>query len=506
MKPNLDNLSLVKLVLVVCLVSILVYLFVFQPSIASIKLVQDKRKSIETTFDEDSGPDCKPNVGQLCPGGFPCPQTGKCPGCEKVLTIVCDRDKYLGRDQCTQCVQSKKKKLLEAGCASKSMNAWCNQTPPPSPPSPPSSSCKQKLQEIIDKYNAPKLMVYDDYYHRLYNQFSYWFWYIIDAMKQEKKPESEIQYFVSCVEHRDFLKNLNLFDENSGTNLLGMFDSIDFKDSKQYLSQYISQYQLDISKWDTSEVTDMTSMFNEAKNIPDISGWEVSSVEYMNRMFYGNNDFNQDISGWDTSSVTEMKGMFQNAENFNQDIGGWDTSWVTDMNEMFHNAQSFNQDIGGWDTSKVTDMSNMFDQAYKFNGDIGGWDVSKVTNMREMFLNAQSFNQDIGGWDTSKVRDMTRMFEDAQSFNQDIGGWDVSKVTNMREMFHNAQSFNQDIGGWDVSSVTDMTRMFEDAVTFNKDISKWDVKNVTWHHRYIFNGAISISKKNQPNFNVKYLV
>jgi len=73
------------------------------------------------------------------------------------------------------------------------------------------------------------------------------------------------------------------------------------------------------------------------------------------------------ISEWDTSKVTDMSSLFYNAECFNQDISEWDTSQVTDMMEMFYGARSFNRDISEWVTSKVTDMYRMFDSAEAFN-------------------------------------------------------------------------------------------------------------------------------------------
>ena len=58
--------------------------------------------------------------------------------------------------------------------------------------------------------------------------------------------------------------------------------------------------------------------------------------------FYGAKNFNQDISKWDTSKVTNMYRMFYRAENFNQIIGDWDTSKVTNAFEMLVGATSFN--------------------------------------------------------------------------------------------------------------------------------------------------------------------
>ena len=85
------------------------------------------------------------------------------------------------------------------------------------------------------------------------------------------------------------------------------------------------------------------------------------------------------ISLWNTSNVTDMSSMFYSTNKFNEDIGNWDTSNVTDMNRMFFGAKEFNQDIGGWNTSNVTYMRFMFSDATKFNKDyIINWDVSKV--------------------------------------------------------------------------------------------------------------------------------
>ena len=167
------------------------------------------------------------------------------------------------------------------------------------------------------------------------------------------------------------------------------------------------------------------------------------------------------ISSWDTSGVTDMSTLFKEEEEFNDDIRSWNTSAVTNMKNMFYQAVSFNQDIGEWDVSNVTNMYGVFQFAKSFNQEIGSWDVSNVTDMNGLFFSAKSFNRYIGEWNVSNVTDMCDMFCIADSFNQDIGSWDVSNVINMESMFSGASSFNKDLGSWDMSNVTDMENMFD---------------------------------------------
>ena len=72
-------------------------------------------------------------------------------------------------------------------------------------------------------------------------------------------------------------------------------------------------------------------------------------------------NFNAPIDQWNTSQVTNMGSMFAFASSFNQPIT-MDTSEVTNMRCMFMNASSFNQPIT-MDTSKVTNMFGMFEGA-----------------------------------------------------------------------------------------------------------------------------------------------
>ena len=165
----------------------------------------------------------------------------------------------------------------------------------------------------------------------------------------------------------------------------------------------------------------------DATPAKDMSKYITTKVTNMISMFKDKITFNQDISAWDVSSVTDMEAMFDQASAFNQDISAWDVSKVIDMQFMFNNAEAFNQDISKWDVSSVAEMSNMFNNAVAFNQDIGGWKVGKVTNMRYMFAVASKFNQNISKWDVSSVTNMDAMFGAAAAFNQDLSGWCVQQ-------------------------------------------------------------------------------
>ncbi|WP_434342529.1 BspA family leucine-rich repeat surface protein [Mycoplasma capricolum] len=70
----------------------------------------------------------------------------------------------------------------------------------------------------------------------------------------------------------------------------------------------------------------------------------------MSVMFAGAKKLNQDISKWNTSNVNNISGMFIWTNSFNQDLSSWDVSKVINMNGMFYGAKSFNQDLSNRDT------------------------------------------------------------------------------------------------------------------------------------------------------------
>lgn len=251
-----------------------------------------------------------------------------------------------------------------------------------------------------------------------------------------------------------------------------------------------------VDEADISLVTNMYSMFRNSTNFNwDISNWDTTNVSSMGYMFTDAANFNQNIGWWNTANVLTMGHMFERDYRFNWAIGAWNTTKVADIQSMFYLATDFNQDLNLWDTSNVLNMTYTFSNT-NFNWNISNWDTNKVTNFANIFYNNPVFNQDISLWDTSSALNMNSMFREADNFNSPLTTswaiWDTSGVTNMDYMFNKAYAFDQDISLWNTANVDTMIWMFQTASSFNSPLTtSWAIWDTSWvtNMNYIFANA-----------------
>ena len=242
-----------------------------------------------------------------------------------------------------------------------------------------------------------------------------------------------------------------------------MFNSI-------YYEQEIKNIlEIDLSNFDTSKVTNMSSMFGSMSKLTtlNLSSFNTSKVADMSNMFYGMSKLtNLNLSNFDTSKVTNMSGMFSIMSSLTTlDISRFDTSKVTDMGFMFSSMSKLTTlNISNFDTSKVTYMRYMFNNMSNLTTlNLFHFDTSKVTNMGYMFSGMSNLvTLDLSSFDTSKVTDMYAMFSDMSNLTTlDLSNFDTSKVTTMYAMFRNMPNLTTlDLSNFDTSQVTDMKYMF----------------------------------------------
>ena len=171
-----------------------------------------------------------------------------------------------------------------------------------------------------------------------------------------------------------------------------------------------------------------------------------------------------DVSGWDTSNMTSMYNMFTNMQNVTElDVSGFDTSKVTTFEGMFMQCSSLTSlDVSGFDTSSATTLKQMFTNTNLTTLDVSKWDTSNVTNMHRMFLNNSSLaSLDVSGWDVSKVTDFEYMFHNCKKVaTLDVSNWNPKSAQKMSAAFYNCIVTTLDVSKFDLSNLKTMDSIF----------------------------------------------
>ena len=245
---------------------------------------------------------------------------------------------------------------------------------------------------------------------------------------------------------------------------------------------------IDLSSFDTSNVTDMNNMFLASSSsnwgtiiIQGLENLDTSKVVNMSGMFKNCYALSLDLSNFDTSNVTDMSSMFSGARaNEIKGLDKFDTSNVTDMSSMFSGARATSIDVSNFNTSKVTKMGGMFWESKAEFLDLSSLDTSNVTDMNSMFYQCGAKQINISNWKTSNVTSVAKMFKEA-SATEIIGieNLDTSSVTNMWDMFNAVSMDSLDLSKWDTSSATSMQSMFANTKIAKIDVSSFDTSNVT---------------------------
>ena len=213
-------------------------------------------------------------------------------------------------------------------------------------------------------------------------------------------------------------------------------------------------------------------------------------------MFYGCKVLNQlDVSGFDTRNVTNMSGMFNECKALSQlDVTQFDTRNVTQMDRMFNECKALTLlDVTRFHTEKVTNMSFMFAGCKALTRlDVSKFDTRNVTDMSYMFSDCLSLaSLNITKSTQAKAHGWANGGLHRAPTPLNVSNFSTANVTTMTFMFADCKALTTlDLTSFNTANVTDMSYMFSGCSSLTTIYS-----NDAWTCDYtesIFDGCVKL--------------
>ena len=212
----------------------------------------------------------------------------------------------------------------------------------------------------------------------------------------------------------------------------------------------------------------------------------------MQFMFNNSQTKRIDLSSFDTSNVTNMIGMFYGVANVEQyDLSSFNTQNVTNMSSMFFNNSKLKSVyLGGFNTENVTNFSGMFiNDVLLEEINLDNWNLMKTGGSGALggLLSSTSSLKKISmkNWVVPEnfSHGISRTFSGSSSPIEivDVTGWDLTNTKDISGFFADSRHLKKIKGldTWDTSNITAMTTLFYSCKNLEKlDLSSFDMKNV----------------------------
>lgn len=359
------------------------------------------------------------------------------------------------------------------------------------------------------------------------------------------------------------IRGLNDLDLTSAVDLSGMFGgdskltSFDFSNVKTSPSivnmggmfRGVGAQSIDLSNFNTQNVTNMGSLFMQATNLNQVTGLsadKTAKVTNMSNMFAGTALTNFDLNNLSGASAQDLSGMFSSMPTltsldhlaqFGQRNLNNGTNQVTNLSNFVNGDSALTSlDLSGFtNTANLTDLSGAFSGTNASSLDVSMLNTANVSSMSDMLSNNQNLtNVKLGKLDARNVENMSALLADDPKLTSiDLSGMQTSaKLTDLSSMFthdssvtsltglnnlntSNVYSFNSMFSGlknlkaldglssFDTGKVTDMGSMFSGMSSLNNlNLSNFNTSNVT-DMSDMFNGASGLNNLDLSNFNTQ---
>ena len=202
-----------------------------------------------------------------------------------------------------------------------------------------------------------------------------------------------------------------VYNLSNGINNITMIWNYQVTNCSNMFADLTNIINVDLSKFDSSGVTDMKCMFFKCSSLTSIN-----------------------LINFNTSLVKSMKGMFQDCYKLKSlNLYNFDTSLVTDMHHLFYECNNLTSlNLESFTTSNVTNMTGMFEACYDLKTlNLSNFDTSSVVDMYAMFHLCQSLiSLDLSNFDTSKVTRIGIMFSECKSLKiLNLKNFDTSQIS-----------------------------------------------------------------------------
>jgi surface protein len=271
----------------------------------------------------------------------------------------------------------------------------------------------KEINQIISKENEIKLVEKveqkdinkDIYFLDNFNQVNHFH----DNLKELKELNTELfinnkKYkYAKCFK----TKNVGLYEIKIKFN-------IKIKDCSYMFCGCSNITSIDLSSFDTKNVTNMNNMFDKCYNLTSI-----------------------DLSSFNTENVSNMSYMFSVCSNLKEiNLSSFNTKNVTDMRCMFNYCSNLkNVDLSSFDTTNVTNINNIFNGCPELN-------LVKINSISyNLIQELQSKNKNTRIVDQSgkNIPDINNKYQ--RSFSIDFGMNNLAKVNNNQNIYNSMINF-----------------------------------------------------------------
>lgn len=222
------------------------------------------------------------------------------------------------------------------------------------------------------------------------------------------------------------------------------FKYCDFSLVKSTADMFYNCYSLknvDFGNFNSKLLRSMSNMFYQCTALENI---DLSSFKYCESYMNGlccncSHLKTIDFGKMDTSNVVDMSKMFQRCWNLEEITISLNTESVTDMSDMFWGCEVLKTiDMSECDTSNVENMAQMFWGCEKLTDLKHNFNTSNVKWMDRMFGLTSSLKEiDISKLDTSKIESAIGMFESSGVQKLILDNFNFTYLEDCNRMFNN---------------------------------------------------------------------